>query len=59
MREAVRLHKHELKQETGMDLSKFAFMFLYVGNDLPQFYEIEAKIISIIDRFKKAEYEIY
>ncbi len=59
MREAVRLHKHELDQNDGMDLDSFAFMILYVGNELPEFKVIEPKIISLFDRFKKAQNEIY
>lgn len=52
MRESVRLQKHELIKMDEINNSRFAFMFLYVGEELPKYQNVEQKIKKCIDQFK-------
>lgn len=52
MRECVRLQKHELIKMDEINNSRFAFMFLYVGEELPEYQNVEQKIKKCIDQFK-------
>jgi len=50
MREGYRLHKHLIfnKIEGG-----FAFMFLYLGKEIPSYSEIEGSMIKLLEKFLK------
>lgn len=52
MRESVRLNKHKLLELDEIKNKNFAFMFLYVGAELPNFNSVEQKINKCFDQFK-------
>ncbi len=58
MREAVRLKKHEMIPESGMNGRQFALMFLYAGKKMPDFKEMEQKVGSVITKFKRHSFEV-
>ena len=52
MRESVRLQKHKLTELNEINDRKFAFMLLYIGDELPNYKHIEEKVNKCFDQFK-------
>ncbi len=52
MREVVRLKKHELLNASEIKNRQFALLFLYVGNELPDYKIIDNKVAKSMKRFK-------
>ena len=50
MRECWRLQKSAWSAETG---NTYAFMFIYTGKDLPEFYELQKKMNGLREKFLK------
>lgn len=53
MREAIRIKKHEMLSELGMNGKQFALMFLYTGNKMPDYKLMDRKISALITSFKQ------
>jgi|TARA_R110002094_G_scaffold190074_2_gene164836 ribonuclease P protein component len=49
MREAYRLHKHLLSPDTGKN---FAFLFLYISKDKPQYEALDSSIKALLKQIK-------
>lgn len=48
LREAYRLNKHLTENIPG----QFAFMFIYVGKEIPRFDVVERAVIDILEQFE-------
>ena len=55
LREAYRLNKHLIFNNTQ---GNFAFLFLYLGKEMPDFFELERCMKEILGKFLKAEEKI-
>jgi len=53
MREAYRINKQILYKELSVSNTKIILMFIYVGKDIPDFADIESKIILAIQRLTR------
>ena len=54
LRESYRLNKHLVFNNSE---GNFAFLFLYLGKDMPDYAFIEKHMVNILEKFKKIEYE--
>ncbi|NNJ87933.1 MAG: ribonuclease P protein component [Eudoraea sp.] len=50
LREAYRLHKHLIFNKIE---GSYAFMFLYLGKEMPSYGDIEGSMIKILEKFLK------
>jgi len=50
LRESYRLHKHIIFNKIE---GSYAFMFLYLGKEIPSYSEIEGSMIKILEKFLK------
>lgn len=50
MRESFRLNKHKVFNNSE---GNFAFLFLYLGKEMPTYFEVEKGMQSILDKFQK------
>ncbi len=50
LREAYRTQKQSLYNN---NTTQFAFLFIYVGNELPNFEQIEKKMKEVLQKFKQ------
>lgn len=50
LRETYRLHKHLIFNKIE---GNYAFMFLYLGKEIPSYGEIEGSMIKILEKFLK------
>lgn len=50
LREGYRLHKHLIFNKIE---GRYAFMFLYLGKEIPSYSEIEGPMIKILENFLK------
>jgi ribonuclease P protein component len=48
LREAYRLNKHRIFNKTE---GSYAFMFLYLGKELPSFKDLEVTMCKVLDKF--------
>lgn len=55
MREAWRLNSVRLKDEMSTQGWRLAVFFIYVGNELPSFHEIEKTMKVAIDKLTKVK----
>lgn len=53
IREAYRLHKHQLYASLANDDRQYAFMILFIGQEVASYTEIERAMQQIIRRFLK------
>jgi len=51
IREAYRLHKHELYEKLATEDERIALMLLYVAKETLSFAEIEAGVVKMIRKF--------
>lgn len=51
MREAYRLNKHVVFNNSQ---GRFAFLFLYLGKEMPSYPDVERALIEVFTRFAKA-----
>ena len=54
-REGYRLNKHRLYEALNKSDSSLVFMLIYIGKDLPEFHQVEKKIIIILRRLSKVD----
>lgn len=54
LRETYRMHKHELYETLKTKDVKISVMFIYAGKVLPQYNELERKIILSLQRLSNA-----
>lgn len=48
LREAYRLNKHKVMEETG---ARYAFMILYIGREMPEYEKIDRKMQQLLTLF--------
>jgi len=53
MREAYRLHKHNLPNISDLDTKKHIFMFIYMGNQIETYSKIESQFIKLLSEIEK------
>jgi ribonuclease P protein component len=53
LRESYRLHKHIVYNALNTKQKKIALAILYTSTEMPEFKEIESKIILILERLAK------
>lgn len=49
-REAYRLNCLQLKEELAKQQKQIMIMYIYVGREIPDYHELEQKIITLIER---------
>nr|WP_299171578.1 ribonuclease P protein component [uncultured Allomuricauda sp.] len=54
LREAYRLNKHSVFNKIE---GNFAFLFLYLGNTIPNFDEVDRSINTLLEAFLKKEFD--
>lgn len=52
LRESYRLNKHIIWEKCAEENSQIAAMLVYVGSEMPDFHQLNGKIISLLNRFK-------
>ncbi len=50
IREAYRLNKSDLIEKWQSSGKYFALAFVYIGNDMPDYHELNSKIVRVLDK---------